>query len=372
VLATKAVLIAIIGGGASAVLLVAALEKRIRASPRPVELHIFDASNTFGRGYAYGAKSNVYVLNTSAESMSVHEEKKTDFVDWLQDRPNGLGEIPRNLYGNYLEQRLKESISRIVAEGHSVRLHSEFVGKLTIGNRHRVRTRHLELEVDHCIVATGGRPNAPDRGIDLGRYIPSAMDEEKLQMIPPGSTVGILGSGQSAIDACLFLENMKLIDRYSLISRGGVLPRVKSNLSCSTSTLLVGQHASMTEAKERVLRSIRWQTKLDQSLRAGSFRAMEADLKRALRTRPSWQTAMAELTPVINKIWSIASAHSREQFLRHDFRALNHLRSAIPPPTASNFLSIHRHARLELLSGKYRIRDRTTHFEYQGKDMQRI
>ena len=363
--------IAIVGGGASAVLLLVALEKRATFFPALIELHIFEANKTLGRGCAYGTKSDVYMLNTSAKSMSVHDEKQIDFIDWLQDRPNGLGEVPRSLYGDYLEQRLREATGRLVAKGHSVHIHFETVLSINIGRRHRIRSEQRQLHVDHCIVATGGRPNVPVRWMNSDRYIPSALDEKSLLSIPKGSSVGILGTGQSAIDACLFLEHAQIVDRYTLISRDGLLPRVNSDLDRPRNAGHPNHIFSLSEMKTRVLRTIHWQTNGDKWLRPGSFRAMEIDLKRALRTRPSWQTAMSELTPVINRIWEHTDHQSREHFLRHDFKTLRHLRSAIPTVTASKFLTLHRHARLELLAGKYSLRDKITHIEYKGRDMHR-
>lgn len=371
VIPTENVLVSIIGGGASAVLLLRAIAKRLDNSSSGVEFHLFDATGEWGRGYAYKTKSNVYLLNTSAHSMSVDEEDRNDFLIWLKDRPSGLGQIPRSLYGDYLQQRLAESVSKLAATGHRVHLHSKYVKCLKVGSRHKIITSDFELEVDHCIIATGGSQNNPMQEIKSDRYIQSALDENKLKQIPRGSSVGLLGAGQSAIDVCLFLESRQVVDRYTLVSRGGVLPRVKSDLSSASTGIPLQQPTSVAQAKTGILRKIRWQNSATQKIRSGSFRAMEADLKRALRTKPSWQTAMSEMTPWINTIWGDADLESRARFLTQDFRSLHHLRSAIPPTTAKKFLSLHQQARLEVVSGPYRIRCIDSHFEYIGKDMRR-
>ncbi len=100
--------IAIVGAGASGVILATALARR----PEAFSVALIDP--TPGRGLAYGAPDPRHLLNTRVGNMSVFPDAPEDFLTWLNAREvNGAAWstedfAPRSLYGDYIERRLAD------------------------------------------------------------------------------------------------------------------------------------------------------------------------------------------------------------------------------------------------------------------------
>jgi uncharacterized NAD(P)/FAD-binding protein YdhS len=109
--AAQPVKLVICGGGASAVLLLAALKEE---SPRRYEVTVMEPRDQPGAGVAYSTACPVHLLNTRACNMSANGDA-TEFLRWLQrERPQrgfNWGEedfAPRRYYGEYLLSKLLE------------------------------------------------------------------------------------------------------------------------------------------------------------------------------------------------------------------------------------------------------------------------
>ena len=101
--------IVICGGGASSVLLLAALNER---TTQPVAVTIMEPHARLGVGVAYSTPCAAHLLNTRACNMSVNTDA-TDFVQWLRSARHRRGFnwgahdfAPRRFYGEYLQAKL--------------------------------------------------------------------------------------------------------------------------------------------------------------------------------------------------------------------------------------------------------------------------
>ena len=104
--------IAVIGGGASAVVFLAHLSQL--KNQRPREIRIFDRNHAFGRGVAYGTAHDFHLLNIRAENMSAFHNNPKHFAEWAAARGFDLRDfVPRPVYGEYLVEVLTQAIATL-------------------------------------------------------------------------------------------------------------------------------------------------------------------------------------------------------------------------------------------------------------------
>src|SRR5688572_28552765 len=100
--------IAVIGGGASAILFLAQAMRRKPANLN-LTMTIFDRSGNFAKGIAYGTQRREHLLNVNTENMSGVAEDPLHFFHWLKENSHTYGPTdfaPRVVYGEYLENLL--------------------------------------------------------------------------------------------------------------------------------------------------------------------------------------------------------------------------------------------------------------------------
>ena len=365
--------IAIVGGGVSSLLILEALKKRLLNLNVKPNIILFEKSDVLGRGVAYRSKLKSLILNTAINTMSVCEDDHLDFQKWLQEKMHSdkvLTEIPRGVYGEYLEERMSICLKNLKNIGCKIQTIKTTVEKITISGKYTLNFSGKIETCDICIIATGGEVSIPDN-IDNSTKdkILNIFDEEKIAKIKKDSRVAILGSGQSAIDACLILESYKLHSHYTLVSRNGILPRVKSNI-IHTHTSNVFSNINMKNIQLPLLckimsDAIKWKmNKIETTPEIpASFRSMEIDLKRASRTFPSWQRIMNSITPYINEIWFYRTDVEKRNFTDKWYKKLYFLRSAIMPESAMKFLEIYNSGRLGMMWGNYKLVSKDDKFQ---------
>jgi len=357
--------IAIIGGGVSSLMVLESLSKKFCKITAKPEITIFEKNTLLGRGLAYRTNVKSLILNTTIDTMSVCEYDKLDFYLWLQrshKKESESNEIPRGVYGEYLEEKMSICLQKLSSLGCIVRKIKAEVKSVFVGNKYTLSFPGYSEEFDICIVATGAQVSTPDSIEDSVKdRLLSIFDEEKLSSIKEFSRIGILGSGQSAIDACIMLESYGLRGNYTLISRSGVLPRVKStfigeNLMGVLNRLNI-KNCSLIALCNEMLDSIKWKARQTGviELTPASFRSMEVDLKRASRKQPSWQKIMIEITPFINELWSFLTDCEKRDFNNTWQKSMYYLRSAIMPESANRFLKIYKSGRVGMIWGNYKI-----------------
>ena len=102
--------IAIVGGGASGVLLAAQLVRKSQ-----LRVVLIERSAHPALGVAYSTRCRGHLLNVRASDMSALADEPDHFVDWLARDGGGLGRtdfVPRADYGRYLEDLLADSVQR--------------------------------------------------------------------------------------------------------------------------------------------------------------------------------------------------------------------------------------------------------------------
>jgi uncharacterized NAD(P)/FAD-binding protein YdhS len=218
--------VAIIGGGASGVILAGHLLRRADAEMRVV---LIEKRDRYGEGLAYSTPLDDHLLNVRAQGMSALADQPDHFVDWLRARPeksfSGEDYVPRRLYAEYLRTLLatleqETGASRLIllnAEARDIRPHDAGV-EIRLDNG-------SSLAAHFAVLATGHEDNPrPEHPLAMK---PGSKQDGGAEL-PADASVLILGTGLSMVDAWLALRAKGHRGPVTALSRRGLLPQPHS------------------------------------------------------------------------------------------------------------------------------------------------
>jgi uncharacterized NAD(P)/FAD-binding protein YdhS len=223
--------IAIVGAGFSGV--ATSIQLARQAEDYKISLTLFNPTEDFGTGIAYGKKAYGSFLNVPAGKMSIFFDIPNDFVDFCQNVDPQVDiktYAMRQIYGQYLAARYQE----IVKNNKKIDLSEvkDQVVALRRAGDHgawKIETSSgLYYEFDNVIIATGyANPKWPIDVSHLPRdRVIDAWDFQKLAQIHNIDPIIILGSGLTAVDTILHLNQSFQKQEIILLSRRGLLPHM--------------------------------------------------------------------------------------------------------------------------------------------------
>lgn len=303
--------ILIIGGGLSGTMLAVQLLRQ----PGQRKIVIIEPRAELGRGEAYSAIELGHTLNGNAARMSVDPDNPNDLTQWLTEHiaaggwPESaeqnvpINELfpPRGLFGVYVQQRLAEA-RRIGAQYGSTVEHicAEAVDLQTAVDSVQLRLSDGQI-VDgaYAVLATGMFPAARtvqkhSSGLNAAALDP--WDVAAMRQLDPQSTVLIIGSGLTMVDAVVSLEQAGHRGPIEVFSRHGLLPHVRRQPP-AWEDFLGSDH------------SIRTPRQLLRELRRHCRQAMAQGI--------DWQAPLDTVRVHIARLWSQATDVQRRQFVRH-------------------------------------------------------
>lgn len=293
------------------------------------QVRLINASGPVARGLAYGTRSPLHLLNVPAGRLGMDPKQEGDFVRYLADTGRsckGSAFVPRMLYGEYLESRLRQA-----AQGHGERLTIQ-VGRVSSIDPHPAGgfVLHLgdgsTLDADAVMLAMGHlSPNAPHRDLDaLGdSYINDPWAPGAIDSIDRDEAVLILGSGLTMLDVVVDLDRRGHRGKITSLSRRGLLPRSHRAQDTPPATI-----------------------PLDQSglLQARTARALTRRVRDAVRLAEKacidWRDVIGSLRAITPALWQSLNDHEKRRFMRHVrpyWEVLRH-RTAPEPFNAMNAL----------------------------------
>lgn len=297
--ASKADHLVIVGAGASAVLLVRALQ---RFGERPIDVTIIDPRQPAGVGLAYSTPSSSHLLNVPAGRMSAEEDQPNAFVEWLQaSNPEAnytaKSFVPRHMFGSYLRHLLSSAIvdKRSLIQ---VRVLHATVSSIARGKGRWTLTLDDErlVDADAIVIATGNAPPRPwlVDGKPHARVLNNPWDAQARDAIPRTADVALIGSGLTAVDIAMELLDRGHQGQIQMVSRHGLLPRKHAPSMIAASWLHPPYPQSIAELMHQT--------------------------REATRATPgvsSWRTAVDALRPNLPAIWNALSPDDKARFLRH-------------------------------------------------------
>lgn len=340
--------ILIVGGGLSGTMLAVQLLRL----PGRRKILVIEPRAELGRGEAYSAVELGHTLNGNAARMSVDPDNTDDLTQWLTAHIAGGGwpesdqqhvpvsELfpPRGLFGVYVQQRLAEAqqvgaqhgstVEHVRAEVVDVQASSDSV-QLTLSNGQ-------QLLGAFAVLATGMFPAArtPQKessGLNAAALDP--WDVAAMRQLDPQSTVLIIGSGLTMVDAVVSLEQAGHRGPIEVFSRHGLLPHVRRQPPAWVD-FLAEDHSIRTP--RQLLRELR------------------RHCRDAIAQGIDWQAPLDTVRAHIGQLWSQASDVQRRQFVRHvrPWWESHHHRS--PPLSAELVERLHREGRLRIHAASYK------------------
>ncbi|POA23440.1 MULTISPECIES: FAD/NAD(P)-binding protein [unclassified Pseudomonas] len=340
--------ILIIGGGLSGTMLAVQLLRL----PGQRRILIIEPRAELGRGEAYSAVELGHTLNGNAARMSVDPDNPDDLTQWLtahiaaggwpesaeQNVPISELFPPRGLFGVYVQQRLAEA--RVVGAQHGStveHVRAEVVDLQTDADSVQMSLSNGQtLRGAYAVLATGMFPAArtPQKessGLNAAALDP--WDVAAMRQLDPQSTVLIIGSGLTMVDAVVSLEQAGHRGPIEVFSRHGLLPHVRRQPPAWVDFLAEDQ-------------SIRTPRQL--------LRELRRHCREAIAQGIDWQAPLDTVRAHIGRLWSQATDVQRRQFVRHvrPWWESHHHRS---PPLSAQLV--------ERLQGEGRLRIQAASFK---------
>ncbi|QJI29669.1 NAD(P)-binding protein [Pseudomonas sp. ADAK18] len=335
----------IIGGGLSGTMLAAQLLRQ----PGQRQILVIEPRRELGRGEAYSAVELGHTLNGNAARMSVDPDNADDLTQWLTEYiANGgwpesdqqhvpVSELfpPRGIFGLYAQQRLAEAqaasqstVEHIRAEVIDLQV-EEHATLLTLDNGQ-------QLQGAFAVLATGMFPAARTPQTESSGLNATAVDPwdvSAMTQLDPQSTVLIIGSGLTMVDAVVSLEQAGHRGPIEIFSRHGLLPHVRRQPP-SWVDFLAEDHS--IRSPRQLLREVRRQCRaaLDQGI--------------------DWQAPLDTVRAHIGRLWSQARESEKRQFVRHvrPWWESHHHRS--PPLSAELVARLHGEGRLRIQAASFK------------------
>jgi uncharacterized NAD(P)/FAD-binding protein YdhS len=278
--------IAIVGGGASGVLLAAQLVRKAR-----LRIALIERGDHPGLGVAYSTHCLGHLLNVRASDMTALADEPDHFVQWLARDGRGYGRadfVPRAIYGQYLQDLLADAVQR--ADGRL---------QMVTGNVVAIRDRQdgVDVEIEgrpvlrarKAVLATGHRPPSEDSGAYRG----NPWHDEAIAGLASDASVLLIGTSLTMIDVLISLLERDHKGPIVALSRRGLVPH------CHPPAPIPTPEADTSDLFTGSL-----------SQRTNRFRAR-------LRAGLSWPGLMQLLRPYNNELWHGLDLDQRKRFLRH-------------------------------------------------------
>lgn len=313
--------IAIVGGGASGVLLAIQL---MRQAAGRLRVMLVDRGPDIGCGLAYATGCAGHLLNTRAADMSVLPEEPDHFVRWLGTGAGSGDFVSRQAYGRYLQAMLRstaaQSAGRLrLVSGEVIAAVPEPDGLLlSIGGAAPVFARL-------AVLATGHRAPGTDRGGALrgDPWSPDALDG-----LAPTAPVLLVGTGLTMIDVVISLMERDHMGQIVALSRRGLVPRTHPTVP----------RPAVVDATDALFAG-------ELSARLASFRSMA-------RAGAGWEAVMQALRPHNTALWQSLDDRQRRRFLRHLRPWWDVHRHRVPPQVGRGLKAVIAAGQLSIVAGR--------------------
>lgn len=231
--------IGVVGGGPAAVTLLDAVAQGPELPPG--QLIVFEPSARLWRGRPYQADIDSIRVNSVPGDMSIRAGNGAHLQDWMSrslatgpaygDPFSGVQFISRAVFGDYLEQSAQFAMRSLRDRGWAVHVVRERVisAEPATGGVRLLTEGGTWFAVDHAVLCFGaGKPADPYGLAGHGGFVAEPYPTVRsLSEIEPDAEVAVLGTGLTAVDVVLALEEFGHRGRIRLLSRHGVLPGVR-------------------------------------------------------------------------------------------------------------------------------------------------
>ncbi len=335
--------VVIIGGGFSGSLTAINL---CRFSSGPLRITVVNSGYPAGRGVAYSTRNGHHLLNVAARNMSALADQPNHFVDWLHTRSEFADEpiaklreqyMPRRVYGDYV-RGLLYSVATLSAD-RGVKMETvagEAVNiDLTAAGANVVLADGALVEADKVVLATGNPPPSALRikGLDPAHpcFFQNPWSDWETQLTNRTQNIILIGTGLTAVDAIISLNDLGWQGRIFAVSRNGLLPL---------------SHFKGAEYPDWI------DGKADNITLAKAFAAFKRSYRKAKVDGVNPAILVDKLRPHTHRIWQHFSLAEKRRFNRHLRTRWNVVRHRIAQSIHQLLADHMEEGRLEIVKGR--------------------
>jgi uncharacterized NAD(P)/FAD-binding protein YdhS len=293
-----------------------------------VRVTLIEPREQIGRGLAYATENVSHRLNVRASNMSAFPDDPDHFWNWLQ--ANGYrGEdrfcfLPRLVYGRYLgsliEGRLVETDPRVRWIREAVTGLNERDGSVTL------RLSGSETAVFDMVVLCCGY----EASETLEAPFVSPWEDSSLWNTAPDSTILILGTGLTMVDAAITLSESGHRGPIVALSRRGLLPQPHSRVDVAP----IAQTELPSPATLAPV--LHW---------------LRARARDEMRSGGDWRSVIDGLRPHVQALWRAMPSRSRRRFLEHARPWWDIHRHRMAPEVETKIRALQESGQLRILAG---------------------
>lgn len=362
--------LAIVGGGSVAISFLGQFIEHLQKKETDrydLRILLFEPTGIIGQGTAYQADLNTNLLNVPARNMSLYDENRNHFVNWLSSlsrdelRDYGIDQIdgndfyPRPLFGRYVGEQFTQIVSQANRIGVKIEVVQDSVVKIERQSKRRVILQDNSgnrYETDRVALCNGNLSSDKFESLlPYERFLNSPYPVAGLlKTIPEDATVGIIGSNLSAIDAIVALMAGGHTGPIHCFSRQGKLPSVRS-----TRPTVVNNKMTRTEVVEWVVEqggSFRLDhifAKLWEMIHSHSSTVdihdiqgqgenakaqLDWEIQESLARERPWQSVLASTNDVIDLLWYYLTREEKIKFQKQYMAQWMSRRSMFPMKNA--------------------------------------
>jgi uncharacterized NAD(P)/FAD-binding protein YdhS len=332
--------IAIVGAGFSGTVLAANL---LRHPPAGIsEIVLIERGADVGRGSAYAVHRFPYLLNVPAARLSADSTCPLQFLEFARRSLPEAGPedfLPRQLYGDYLQEFLSDA-ERAAATGVRLgRIHAEV---LALGERPQDDEIALQLagrdplRARRVILACGNPPPATPSWAAAVRGHPAYRDDpfDLPAELGPAQVVVVIGNGLTMVDVAYHLtRDGTRAPRLVTISRRGLTPRPQSEF-----------HVSAVQGGDEFLERARTVRELVSATRTLA-REVEAH-------GGDWREVVTFIRNHAPQIWRQLPDAERRRFVRHVQGYWDVHRHRVPRRMSAHLEALELTGRIDVRAGR--------------------
>jgi uncharacterized NAD(P)/FAD-binding protein YdhS len=302
--------IVIVGGGFCGAMTAAQTLRRARESGLNLKVVLVERRGAIGEGVAYSTRESAHLLNVPAGRMSAWPDRPADFVEWASRR---YGEVrptdflPRLWYGEYVRETL---LGAAELTGESAKLAVVFdevrrVARHPSGGWMVHLARETSLRAEAVILTVGHRPPSDPIGKRWSgpqtRFISDPWRPFATNVVGPDDAAVILGSGLTAVDTVLSLNQQPRRAPITLVSRHGLVPQ--AHAANPAAPVDLNSLISEIVAAPGVVSA------------HGLLRQLRRKVRELAPTGGDWRSVVDGLRPHTATLWRSMPLAERQQFL---------------------------------------------------------
>jgi uncharacterized NAD(P)/FAD-binding protein YdhS len=316
----------------------------VRIADKELNITLINKGYPLSKGIAYKSYSNIHLLNVEARNLSAFPDQPDHFVEWCLKKDLKINKaeiptsyLPRNLYGNYLEEIFKDCINNIPPNISIRILDDEVVDVDKTGSGLTVSTlQGKKINADRLLLATGNSEPGPPVLNDVSflkskNYFSNPWNENAILSLPDRESVLIVGTGLTMVDVVLGLREKNFNGKIIALSPHGynILPHRK------------------LPPQKYILDEISPPYELEKL-----FRLFYRHIREARQRGLPGETVVDAIRSKTQEIWQLLSLSDRKKFMVH----LRHLwgvaRHRLPVFVHSQIQQMIRNNTLEIVAGR--------------------